>query len=188
MTRWKAGAEGRLAQAAFELYLERGFDQVTVAEIAARAGLTKRTFFRYFADKREVLFARWAALQDAVVSTVADAPDNVAPMDTVAAALSAVGTELTQLGEPIRRRQQLIAASPDLQEREMIKLASLTTAIAAALRKRGLEDAAASLTAQAGVAIFTTAFGRWANRDGPADFALLQQQALNDLRTVVGRR
>jgi len=98
MARWEAGADGRLAQAALELYLERGFEQVTVAEIAARAGLTKRTFFRYFSDKREVLFAGSAIFQDAVVSAVIAAPDGVAPIDAVAAALAAVGGELTQLG------------------------------------------------------------------------------------------
>jgi len=182
-----AGAEQRLARAAFELYLERGFDQVTVAEIAARAGLTKRTFFRYFADKREVLFAGSAAFQDAVVSAVIGAPDSVAPIDAVASALVAVGTELIELGEPVRRRQHLIASSPDLQEREAIKLASLTAAIADGLRDRGLQDPAASLSAQAGVAVFRTAFERWADGDGPVDFPSLLRETLNDLRTVVGR-
>jgi len=104
MARWEAGADARLAKAAIELYLERGFEQVTVAEIAGRAGLTKRTFFRYFSDKREVLFAGSAAFQDAVVSAVIDAPDDVTPIDAVAAALAAGGAELTQLGEPARAR------------------------------------------------------------------------------------
>jgi hypothetical protein len=57
MTRWEPNARGRLEQAALALYGERGFENTTVAEIAARAGLTERTFFRHFADKREVLFA-----------------------------------------------------------------------------------------------------------------------------------
>jgi AcrR family transcriptional regulator len=186
MARWAAGADARLARAAIELYLERGFEQVTVAEIAARAGLTKRTFFRYFPDKREVLFAGSAAFQDAVVSAVTGAPDGVAPIDAVAAALAAAGAGLTQLGEPVRRRQNLIAASADLQEREMIKLAALTAAIAAALRQRGLTSAAATLTAQAGIAVFTTAFERWASENGPVDFPPLVHEALSDLRTAIG--
>jgi AcrR family transcriptional regulator len=185
MARWEAGADARLAKAAIELYLERGFEQVTVAEIAGRAGLTKRTFFRYFSDKREVLFAGSAAFQDAVVSAVIDAPDDVTPIDAVAAALAAGGAELTQLGEPVRRRQHLIAASTDLQEREMIKLAALTAAVADALRQRGLPDTAATLTAQAGIAVFTTAFERWSNQDEPADFPALLRGALSDLRTAI---
>ena len=68
MGRWKPDARGRLEQAAFELFTERGFEQTTVAEIAERAGLTERTFFRYFADKREVLFAGADALQELFVS------------------------------------------------------------------------------------------------------------------------
>jgi AcrR family transcriptional regulator len=185
MARWEAGADGRLAQAALELYLERGFEQVTVAEIAARAGLTKRTFFRHFSDKREVLFAGSAIFQDAVVSAVIAAPDGVAPIDAVAAALAAVGGELTQLGEPVRRRQHVIAASTDLQEREMIKLASLTAAVADALQQRGLQHAAATLTAQAGIAVFKTAFERWASEDGSVGFPALLHESLNDLRTAI---
>ena len=122
MPRWEAGAEGRLAQAAYELYIERGFDHVTVAEIAERARLTKRTFFRYFADKREVLFSGAAAFQESVVAEVISAPDGVAPIDAVVAALAAVGTGLTELGEGARQRQRLIDTSTVLQEREMIKM------------------------------------------------------------------
>jgi len=186
MPRWEAGAEGRLVQAAYELYIERGFDAVTVAEIAERAGLTKRTFFRYFADKREVLFSGAAAFQEGVVAAVVGAPDDVAPIDAVIAALTAAGTALTELGEGARHRQRLIESSTDLQEREMIKMAGLTTAIALALERRGMPETTASFTAQAGVAVFRTAFERWADRVGDVAFAPLVQEALDELRTAVG--
>src|SRR5277367_3609988 len=80
VTRWEPNAAGRLAQAAMELYSERGFEQTTVAEIAARAGLTERTFFRHFADKREVLFAGADGLRDLMVRAVAEAPVGLAPI------------------------------------------------------------------------------------------------------------
>src|SRR5271167_1550480 len=89
MPRWEAGAEARLTRAAYELYFERGFEDVTVAEIAARAGLTKRTFFRYFADKREVLFSGAATFQDTVVDAVVSAPAGLSPIDAVIEALAA---------------------------------------------------------------------------------------------------
>src|SRR6516162_2681459 len=89
MGRWEPNARGRLERAALELYAERGFEQTTVAEIAERAGLTERTFFRYFTDKREVLFWGQGALQEIYVSTIADAPDSAAPIEAVAAALEA---------------------------------------------------------------------------------------------------
>ena len=81
MGRWQPNARGRLEQAALELYVERGFEQTTVEEIARRAGLTERTFFRHFADKREVLFAGAASLQDLLVRSVASAPDAATPID-----------------------------------------------------------------------------------------------------------
>src|SRR6516165_9484729 len=105
MSRWEPGARGRLEQAAMELFLERGFEQTTVAEIAGRAGLTERTFFRHFADKREVLFWGQDALRELLVSAVAAAPDSLAPIDAVAAALESAGALLQERGEYARRRQ-----------------------------------------------------------------------------------
>ena len=185
MPRWEAGTQARLTRAAYELYIERGFEHVTVAEIAQRAGLTKRTFFRYFDDKREVLFSGAAAMQDAVVEAVANAPANVAPIDVVVAALAAAGSGITEIGEGARARQRLIESSSDLQEREMIKMVALKEAIAGGLQSRGVSDSEASLTAQAGVAVFQTAFERWAHTDGSRDFASLIHGALHDLRRAI---
>ncbi len=166
MGRWEPNARGRLEQAAMELFLERGFEQATVTEIAARAGLTQRTFFRHFADKREVLFYGQEMLRDLLVAAVADAPESAAPIDAVADAVVAAGALLQQRREYARRRQIVIDANPELRERELIKLAGLAEAMADALRKRGVSDPAASLTAEAGIAVFKIAFGRWLNEPG----------------------
>ena len=107
-----------------ELFLERGFEQTTVTEIASRAGLTQRTFFRHFADKREVLFGGSAALQELLLSALASAPESAAPIDAVAAALEAASAGLQERREYSRQRQAVIAANPELQERELIKLAA----------------------------------------------------------------
>jgi AcrR family transcriptional regulator len=184
MGRWEPNARGRLEQAALELYLERGFEQTTVAEIAKRAGLTERTFFRHFADKREVLFAGADMLQDLLVSTVASAPDSAAPIDAVAAALEAAGAVLQQRREYSRRRQAVIAANPGLQERELIKLASLASALADALRRRGVIEPAASLTAEAGIAVFKIAFERWVSETGQPDLPRLIRESLDELKAV----
>src|ERR1700677_2672662 len=161
MVRWEPGARGRLGQAAFELFTERGFEQVTVAEIAERAGLTERTFFRYFADKREVLFAGSAAFQALFVSSVESAPESAAPIDAVAAALYAQAGQFMEHPAAVRRRQAIIAAHPELRERELIKLAVVAAAVADALRHRGVGEPTASLTAEAGIAVFKIAFERW---------------------------
>jgi AcrR family transcriptional regulator len=184
MTRWEPNARGRLEQAALALYGERGFDQTTVAEIARRAGLTERTFFRHFADKREVLFAGGGALQQLLVSTVADEPDSVAPIEAVAAALDAAGVLLQERREYARQRQTVIAANAELRERELIKLASLAAAIADALRRRGVSDPAASLTAEAGMAAFRIAFERWTTEADPQDLRRLIRESLDELKVV----
>ena len=184
MGRWEPNARGRLEQAAMELFIERGFEQTTVTEIATRAGLTQRTFFRYFADKREVLFWGAGALQELLVSTVASAPDGTAPIDAVATALEAVGPVFQERREYSRRRQAVIDANPELRERELIKLATLASAIAGALRKRGVSDPAASLTAEAGIAVFKIAFMQWVYETGPADLPQIIRESLDELKAV----
>jgi AcrR family transcriptional regulator len=186
MTRWEPNARGRLEQAAMELYSERGFEQTTVAEIAQRAGLTERTFFRYFADKREVLFSGADDLQELMVSAVADAPDAATPIEAVGAAVDAAAALLKDRGEFGHRRQAIIAANPELQERELIKLASLAAALADALRGRGVGDPAAGLTAEIGVAVFKIAFERWHDAAGRRDLSVLVREAFDELPALTG--
>jgi AcrR family transcriptional regulator len=184
MSRWEPNARERLAQAALDLYAERGYEQTTVAEIAKRAGLTERTFFRHFADKREVLFAGGADLQALMVNGVLDARVSAAPIDAVAAGLRAGGEALQERREFSRTRQAVIAASAELQERELIKLASLATALADALRRRGVADPAASLTAEAGIAVFRVAFEQWVGRDNDRALPDVIRDSLDELRAV----
>ncbi len=184
MSRWEPDARGRLERAALELYGERGFEQTTVAEIAARAGLTERTFFRHFADKREVLFAGAGILQDLLVSTLTRTPDSAAPIDAVAAALEAAGALLQERRDYARQRQAVIAANVDLQERELIKLASLASALAGTLRQRGVRDPAASLAAEAGIAVFRIAFELWVSEASQADLPQLIRESFDELKAV----
>jgi AcrR family transcriptional regulator len=183
MARWEPDARGRLADAALTLYSERGFDQTTVAEIASRAGLTERTFFRHFADKREVLFGASSELQELMVGAVAGAPDAATPIEAVAAGLEAAASVLRDR-EYSRRRQAIITATAELQERELIKFASLASAIAEALRGRGVEEPAASLAAEAGLGVFRVAFERWINDTDQRDLSEVIRESLADLKAV----
>jgi AcrR family transcriptional regulator len=187
MGRWEPNARGRLEQAALSLYNERGFEQTTVAEIAKRAGLTERTFFRHYADKREVLFAGSGRLQQLMATAVADAPDSAAPIDAVAAGLEAAAAVL-QNREFSRQRQAIIVANPELQERELIKLASLASAIADVLRRRGVKEPAASLAAEAGIAVFRIAFERWIDATNQQDFSRRIRESLDELTAVTAGR
>jgi AcrR family transcriptional regulator len=181
MARWQPDARGRLAQAALALYGENGYENTTVAEIAQRAGLTERTFFRHFADKREVLFGGGSALQELIVSVVADAPDSQAPIDAAAAGLEAAGEQffVHEQRDFSRQRQAVIASNPELQERELTKLA-----IADALRRRGVDDPAATLTAEVAIAVFRTAFERWIDETNRHDFPQLVRESLDQLKAL----
>ncbi|MBB5874578.1 AcrR family transcriptional regulator [Allocatelliglobosispora scoriae] len=188
MVRWEADASGRLREAAMQLYVERGFEQTTVAEIAKRAGLTARTFFRYFADKREVLFAGSADLQERLVRALEAAPDSASPMQAVAAALAVGATTLGQHHEHSRLRQSIINANADLQERELIKLASLAAALADGLRRRGVPEPDASLAAETGIVVLRVAFERWVGEPLGADLSQATAAALDRLGVVTSAR
>lgn len=184
MSRWEPNSRGRLEEAALDLYTERGFDETTVAEIAERAGLTERTFFRYFADKREVLFWGQGALMELVTKNIADAPDSASPIDAVGAALKATGELFEGRREHARRRQAAIDANAGLQERELIKLASLAVAMAEELGRRGVSEPAAKLTAETGVAVFKVAFDRWIGADKDTELAHVVAESLDELRAL----
>jgi AcrR family transcriptional regulator len=183
LARWDPDSRGRLREAAFELFAARGFDDTTVEEIAKRAGLTERTFFRHFSDKREVLFAGSAQMQDAMVSAVASAPESLSPIEAAVVGLEAAGAQLPDVATA-RQRQAIISAHPELQERELIKFASLSTAIAETLRERGLEEPAASLTAEVAMAVFRTAFERWVDEANRRSFPELVRDSLDQLKAV----
>ncbi len=173
----------RLQQAALELYGERGYDQTTAAEIAAKAGVTERTFFRHFPDKREVLFGSEAALSAALVRAVAGAPHRLGPWDTLFLAFRSVEqlfVENRQFSEPWRR---VIASSPALQERELAKVGALTAALASALRQRGVANRLATLAAQTGMATLRHAVTSWLD-DGPSDLDDHLVQAFHDVRAL----
>jgi AcrR family transcriptional regulator len=182
--RWKPDAQQRLVAAALELFDEHGYEGTTVAEIAERAGLTKRTFFRYFSDKREVLFSGTEQLQELMVGAIASAPERLAPLDVVALALEACAAMFDERRSFVGQRSRVIAANPELQERELIKMAGLARLCADALRERGVGDPTAGLAAEAGIAVFRVGFERWvANLDGPG-LDVVMREGLAELRAV----
>ncbi len=170
--------------AAIELFDEQGYEATTVAEIAERAGLTKRTFFRYFSDKREVLFSGSQELQRLWLEGVAGAPADATPLAVVMAGLDPVAEMFTERHDFARIRTGIIEANPELQERELIKLQNLAGAIKAALVERGVSANAAILAAQAGVTVFHVAFAHWVQQDDPTAFRRLMDESLEELRSV----
>jgi AcrR family transcriptional regulator len=184
MSRWKPDAEGRLIKAAITLFDEQGYEETTVAQIADAAGLTKRTFFRYFSDKREVLFNGGEEMIERWVGAVAAAAPEASAMTAVCAGLDPVAEMFIERHAFARTRARIIAANPELQERELIKLQSLAGAIKAELVDRGVSLNAAILAAQTGVTVFHVAFSRWLEQDDPTAFRRLMDESLQELRLV----
>lgn len=186
MARWEPDAESRLRAAALELFGEIGYEQTTVAGIADRAGLTARTFFRYFTDKREVLFSGSGSLEQLMVAGLAQAPVDASAFDVVAAALIRAGEFLSPERRPISRlRNSVIAANMELRERELIKMATLSTALAQGLRERGIGEPEASLAAEAGIAVFHVAFTRWVGKSEQRSYVEIVNDALARLRALM---
>ena len=161
MPRSGEDARRRLRDAALELFRERGYDAATTAEIAARAGVTERTFFRHFRDKREALFDGETTLRDALTDGVLAAPANLEPMAALIWAFRSVEQMLLDNRAFSAPRQAVIASSPALQERVLMKTAGLVSALAEALRRRGVEAPLASLAANTAMAAFNYAAAAW---------------------------
>lgn len=183
MPRSGEDARRRLREAALELYAERGFDQTTAAQIAARAGVNTRTYFRHFADKREVLFDGEAALRTEVLEAVAEAPADLEPLEALRLAFRRAGRLLEARQATSRQRLAVIAATPELRERELAKAATMTEAVAGALRERGVAPRTADLAAHVGWTAFHHAAGAWVEDPSPG-MAHQVDQAFADLRQL----
>ncbi len=161
MPRSGEDARARLQKAALELFGARGYDSVTAAEIAARAGVTERTFFRHFPDKKEVLFAGEAEFVEALTGAVGSAPPALPPLEALLWALRAVAPSLEAYRPYSETRHKVIAAAPALRERELAKAAALVGRLTEALRQRGVEGSTAALAAHMAMAAFQYAMNSW---------------------------
>jgi AcrR family transcriptional regulator len=183
MARWEPNARERLERAALELFASRGYDATTVTEIADRAGLTKSTFFRHFTDKRDVLSGGQELLVQLFQETIAAAPPAATIGDCLASALDAAGCVFTPERHDLSlKRRAVIAANSELQERELLKRARLSSVIAGALRARGADETTAMLAAQIGVLAFSTAYARWAEPENQRPYAEIALAVLRDLQ------
>lgn len=181
MARWEGNTRRRLEQAALELFREQGYDGTTVAQITQRANLTERSFYRWFADKREVLFGD-DDLEACYLPTIESAPDGLGALPTLLAAFAKT-PQVLRPREFLIERATVIAASPPLRERELIKMVTLNEKLVAALVRRGHDEPTAHLAADVGAAILRLATTRWILGDD-TDFPDLLANARQDLLDV----
>ncbi len=173
-----------------ELFSDRGYEQTTVAEIAECAGLTERTFFRHYSDKREVLFGGGTQFRDSFVGKLEQTSDAINPLQAVTIAAQSAGAALEESRgrEFAAARQRIITANPELRERELIKIADVTAAIAEVLRGRGVAEPDASMTAELGMAGFRVGFERWVAPGERRTLPGLIHEALGRVPAVIGAR
>ena len=184
MPRWEGDAKARLQEAALALYDQQGFDQTTIEEIAERAGLTKRTFFRHFSDKREVLFGGGGNEPDVFANAVLTAPASAGPLDAVGLGVAALSAYIDANAELFARRFRIIRASPELWERQLIKFASMAEAAARALRARGVADSVAILAAETGLTVLRLASDQWLRHPEEKSLQKLVAEAFAELHVM----
>ena len=172
--------------AALDLFAERGYENTTVIDIAQRAGLTKSTFFRHFQDKREVLFGD-GTMNGLLAEATAAAPATAAPLDVVAHVLDALGGRAFTPARRalVARRRAVIAANPELQERDALKGLGLTASMAEALRRRGVPDLTACVAAELGALAMKVAYERWSDTPDGDDFSDVARRALDEVQAAL---
>jgi AcrR family transcriptional regulator len=185
MPRWEQGTEERLKQSAMELFEEQGFQNTSAVQIAKHARVTTRTFFRYFADKKEILFADADVLCSALVEELLQATDVAEPLQAVTATLAGFGWESLASRESHRRRDAMIASNPELLERELIKQQQLADAFSSALHQRGVGPDIAELAARVGIQVFRTAYRQWLQADDDGDLPTMTGAVMCLLATIV---
>lgn len=190
MARWQPDAKKRLESAALELFSHKGYDETTAAEIAASVGLTERTFFRHFGDKREVLFRGRVPIQELFTTGIRDSPADADLFHLLAAGLREGSRYFPEERKAFARaRQTIIGSHPALQERERLKLSELSLVVHNALAERGIADPQATLAAQSTATVFHVALTQWvadAETRPLADIQLDTLRTLRDLWTVEG--
>jgi AcrR family transcriptional regulator len=188
MSRWEPGARERLNGAALELYASKGFEETTVSEIAGAAGLTERTFFRYFADKREVLFAGSELLEQQFIMGAAAAHRDASPIEVITAAVAASAEYFPDERRSYsRKRAAIIEANPQLMERELRKMSTLARALTESLRERGIPEPAASLAAQTAVTVFRVSFAAWIAEGNERSIGAIERDMFAELGILTAR-
>ena len=187
MGRWQPGARGRMMRGALELFVEQGFEQTTALQIAERAGVTERTFYRYFIDKREVLFDSSRELQQGIVAAIEASPLSMPPLEVVTSAMESATAILEENRPYSRQRAGVISANASLQERELLKMHSIAAAVAEVLRARGVPDLAARIAAESGSTFFAIGFESWIADGETRTLAECIREARSQLELLTGR-
>jgi AcrR family transcriptional regulator len=184
--RWEPNARERLERAAIELFAEQGYDDTTVEQIAARAGLNRSTFFRHFGDKREILFGGQDGLASRFAESIESAPARQTALEAIEAGFGDIAAIwfTPERRDLAPRRISVVGSNPDLAERELLKRRGLTNAIAAALRSRGIKEPSTTVAAELATLAFSQTVTAWAAPDNTEEFHVIARRVLRWLHTA----
>ncbi|WP_433131122.1 TetR family transcriptional regulator [Micromonospora sp. CA-240977] len=191
--RTRRAVRAELAAVAIRLFTEQGFDETTVDQIAAAAGLTKRSFFRYFPAKEDAVFGDVDVLGEEVIAEIHDEPGDD-PWNCLYQVLRRWQQHING-SEQALARLRLIQTTPSLRARLHEKRAEWRQSVSDALRTRPgarLDAFTADLLTNAAAAALDTVTQEWARSGDTADreallhraFTLLQPVTDPDLGTV----
>ncbi|HEY4607509.1 MAG TPA: TetR family transcriptional regulator [Acidimicrobiia bacterium] len=188
--RKKQATRDQLVAAAFELFTERGFDNVSVAEIATAVGVSERTFFRYFAAKEDVLFPDAGEKHSHVQQLLIDLPPELSLVDGMRRALVALSAEYEESKAMMLQRAQLVAGAPSLRvhvlQREQEWVEEFGAAIAARMDLDQADDMRPELAAAMIVTAFRVVLSRWLRSGGEDDMPMMLDQALAFIGSGLG--
>ena len=180
-----------LMRTALQLFSERGFDHVTVEEIAAGYDLSARTFFRYFASKEDVLFSEGDRHRTHLLQALAEQAPSMGPFAALEAALRLVATDYAQERDLLRMRHQIVASTPSLStraaERKQGWEVEVIDLLRASGRARGMSDVDLRLVVAATTTALQVAIEAWVVSDDDADLDTLLDAVFERLRTGLGR-
>lgn len=175
----------RLVEAALELFLRQGYGATTVDDIAARAGVSARTFFRHFPDKEEVLFAADDDLLPVISAAITEGDEPVAAAALMGQVLGVLADHLEGDRAGLRQRQLIVDSDVALTGRELAKQARWQPTIAAALVQRGFAPRSADILAAVGFALFRHTLHEWLGQAGGPTLRRRVDSALPGVRQVL---
>jgi AcrR family transcriptional regulator len=185
--RSRQAAYAEITSIAMKLFLDQGFEQTTIDQIAATASISRRSFFRYFGTKEDIVLGHLASRGELARDALEQVPPTVGPWDALRTALHAVDALSVEPGVTLKIATMMYG-TPSLRSRSIEKHLHWQSLLVPDIRRRlGIDEddianpVPAAIVASA-IACLDVAGEVWVAGDGHADLAALYDQAAAGVR------